>query len=359
VQSRGIDEDDQAPASFSSAAAPWRRRTAPVRFLPASSFLLPPPFFLLLFFGRSWESVDATSVAASTWETLEPLDWGFIEVLSHGSRSDGWGWFGQNQAVFWRPWLGFWDRGVAVIMPVLSESDPVHGRGDSQGAWQSSATALPWQLLALAPRSRDVHDPVGPCYSRGVVLGRVGREVSDLEHVVRSEWGAGTSRPWRLRRREEIQGGRDNKRAPLVSESAVALFWLPAGTAVSGRVRALVGGSDSAVGEGESGTQWVAGPVVLGWLVCGVGLRARGAGQAWLGGWVVTQASWTALGRNGLPHFFPSFLILFYFFFYTLLHLVNYTCIHVLPLMCTYLGGQLGVIEVCGFHVNGLATYRY
>ena len=117
--------------------------------------------------------------------------------------------------------------------------------------------------------------------------------------------------------------------------------------------------ADSAVGEGESGTQWVAGPVVLGWLVCGVGLRARGAGQAWLGGRVVTQGGWTTLGQNSLPHFFPSFLILFYFFFYTLLHLVNYTCIHVLPLMYTYLGGQLGVIEVCGFHVNGLATYRY
>jgi len=75
--------------------------------------------------------VDATRVAASTWETLEPLAWGFIEVLSHGSRSDGRGWFGRNQAVFRRPWLGFWDREVAVIMLVLSKSDPVHGRGDS------------------------------------------------------------------------------------------------------------------------------------------------------------------------------------------------------------------------------------
>ena len=211
----------------------------------------------------------------------------------------------------------------------------------------------------MAPRSRNVRDPIDPCCSSGVVLGRVGHEVSDLEDVARSKWGAGTSRPWRLRRREEIQGGRDNKWAPLVSESAVALFWLPAGTAVSGRVRAPAGGFDSAVGEGESGTRCVAGPAALGWLVCGVGLRARGAGQAWLGGRVVTQGGWTTLGRNGLPHFFPSFLILFYFFFYTLLHLVNYTCIHVLPLMYTYLGGQLGVIEVCGFHVNGLATYRY
>jgi len=211
----------------------------------------------------------------------------------------------------------------------------------------------------LAPRSRNVRDPIDPCCSSGVVLGRVGHEVSDLEDVARSKWGAGTSRPWWLCWREEKHGGRDDKRAPLVSESAVAMFWLHAGTAVCGRGRVPAGVSDRAVGEGESGTRCVAGPAALGWLVCGVGLRARGAGQAWLGGWVVTQASWTALGRNGLPHFFPSFLILFYFFFYTLLHLVNYTCIHVLPLMYTYLGGQLGVIEVCGFHVNGLATYKY